>query len=252
MELNLLRNMKVNFKKFLIFILTFLFFFTSRAVAVNMRSNLYRIQFGNVNIGAQPQSSTNYDLSITLGQTAAGKFQSDGYVIKAGFQYIHSIIPFRFSISNTILDFGTLTPNNPKTVQTTLTVSFGGAGDYKVTVQEIGPLRTLDETSTIPDTTCDGGVNTCTESSAKPWTSNSAYGFGYNMTGDDIPTDFVDSTYYRPFPDKLANENPAIVMSSQNVGKNRQAVMTLKVNVSPVQPAGNYQTVLHFIATPSY
>ncbi len=217
-----------------------------------MRSDRYRIQFGNINIGATPQSSSNYDLSITLGQTAAGEFQSTGYIVKAGFQYIHSIIPFRFSISNTLLDFGSLTPNNPKTVQTTLTVSFGGAGEYKVTAAEVGPLRTLDETNSIPDTNCDGGTNTCTESSAKPWTSNTAYGFGYNMAGNDIPSDFIDSTYYRPFPDKLAGESPAIVMSSTNVGKNRQATMTLKVNIGPVQPAGNYQTVIHFVATPSY
>ncbi len=249
--------MKLNFKenkrtlKFFLFPIL-LAFLTTGVFAVNMRSNLYRIQFGNVNIGAQPQSSDSYDLSITLGQTAAGKFQSSGYVIKAGFQYIHSIIPFRFSISNTLLDFGSLTPNTPKTVQTTLTVYFGGAGDYKVTVAELGPLRTLDNTSTIPDTSCDGGTNTCTESSAKPWTSSLAYGFGYNMSGDDIPNDFIDSTYYRPFPDKLSGESPEIIMTSQNVGKNRQATMTLKVNVSPVQPAGNYQTILHFVATPSY
>ncbi len=245
-------NFNLSIKPIFLIIIFLSVAFFLQAQAVNMRSNRYRIQFGNINIGAQPQSSPNYDLSITLGQTAAGKFQSTGYVIKAGFQYIYSIIPFRFSISNTNLNFGSLTPNNPKTVQTILTVSFGGAGEYKVTVAELGPLRTLDNTNSIPDTSCDGGTNTCTESSAAVWSNTTAYGFGYNMSGQDIPSDFIDSTYYRPFPDKLAGESPAVVMSSANVGRNRQATMTLKVNVSPVQAAGNYQTILHFVATPSY
>jgi len=41
-------------------------------------------------------------------------------------------------------------------------------------------------------------------------------------------------------------------MSSTNVGRNRQATVTFKVNISPVQPAGSYQTIINFIATPSF
>ena len=236
----------------LIFNFSLLIFNLSDVVAINMDSSRYRIQFGNVNITSGNKSSTNYKLSDTVGQTAAGEFQSNGYIIKAGFQYIHSIIPFRFSISNTKINFGTVFPNTPLTQTITLTVSFGGAGSYQVTAIEEGPMRTFEGGSSIPDTSCDGGGNTCTEYLAKPWTSNSAYGFGYNMSGQDIPSDFVDSTYYRPFPDRTQNESPAVVMSSPNVGKNRQSTVTFKLNVSPIQPAGNYQTVINFVATPSF
>jgi len=41
-------------------------------------------------------------------------------------------------------------------------------------------------------------------------------------------------------------------MTSINVGKNRQSTVTFKVNVSSIQPAGSYQTVINFVATPSY
>jgi len=217
-----------------------------------MESPLYKIQFGTVDIAGGKKSSDNYRLSDSVGQTAAGQFASTGYIIKAGFQYLYSIIPFSFSVSQTRIDFGLLTPNIPKTAQTVLTVSFGGAGSYQVTVIEEGPLRTLNGAATIPDTSCDGGSNTCTESLAKPWTQNSAYGFGYNLSGDDIPSDFINSTYYRPFPDRNNGENPAIVMSSPNVGRNRQATVTFKVNISPIQPAGVYQTIINFVATPSF
>lgn len=220
--------------------------------AVRMDSPLYRLESASVTNAAGEKSSTNYKLSDTLGQLAAGEFSSTGYVIKAGFQYLHSIIPFRFSISSISINFGTLTPNSPQTATTTLTVSYGGVGSYAVTAVEVGPMTSLAGGNTIADTQCDGGASTCTESTAKPWTSSSAYGFGYNMAGQDIPSDFTDSTYYRPFPDRLAAESPSTVMSSSNVGKNRQSTVTFKVNISPVQAAGTYQTVINFVATPSY
>jgi hypothetical protein len=240
-------------KKILLFtIFSFLLFFIKSVFAINMESPLFKIQYGEIGIAGGNKNSENYYLSDTVGQTAAGQFNSTGYIVKAGFQYLHSIIPFRFSISNTNINFGTLIPNTPQTATTVLTVSFGAAGQYQVTAIEEGKLRTLDEANSIPDTQCDGGVNTCNESLARPWTSISGYGFGYNMSGNDVPTDFVDSTYFRPFPDRTENESPAVVMSSTNVGKNRQATMTFKVNISPIQPAGKYQTIINFVATPSF
>jgi hypothetical protein len=240
-------------KKILLFtIFSFLLFFIKSVFAINMESPLFKIQYGEIGIAGGNKTSDNYNLSDTVGQTAAGQFNSTGYIVKAGFQYLHSIIPFRFSISNTNINFGTLIANTPQTATTVLTVSFGAAGQYQVTAIEQGKLRTLDEANSIPDTQCDGGANICSESLAKPWTSISGYGFGYNMSGNDVPTDFVDSTYFRPFPDRTENESPAVVMSSTNVGKNRQATMTFKVNISPIQPAGKYQTIINFVATPSF
>jgi hypothetical protein len=222
--------------------------------AVNMDSSRYRIQFGNINIAGGNKTSDNYSLSDTVGQTAAGKFQSDGYIVKAGFQYIHSIIPFSFSISDISINFGSVIASIPTTQTTDLTVSFGAAGEYQVTAIEEGKLRTLNEANNISDTSCDGGgENTCNEDWAKPWTQNSAYGFGYRMDGDDIPQAFAtESSHFRPFPDRTTDELPRVVMSSGNVGKNRQSTVTFKLNVSPIQTAGTYQTVINFVATPSF
>ncbi|MFZ6034541.1 MAG: hypothetical protein ACOYUB_00090 [Patescibacteria group bacterium] len=220
--------------------------------AVSMESPRFQIKNANVNSASGDKSSSGYKLSDTIGQTAAGQFSSAGYVVKAGFQYIHSIIPFQFSISDTNISLNTLVPNTPATATTVLSVSFGSAGQYQVTAIEEGTLRTLTETNSIPDTECDGGVDTCTETTAKTWTSNSAYGFGYNMDGNDIPADFLSTDYFRPFPDRTAAEAPAVVMSSADVGRNRQATMTFKANISSVQPAGSYQTIVNFVATPGF
>jgi len=225
--------------------------FTSHLFAVDMESSRFIIESANTTSAAGNKASSNYKLSDTIGQVAAGQFSSTGYVVKAGFQYIHSVIPFSFSISDTSIDLGTITPNTPATQNAILTVYFGSAGQYQVTVAEESTLKTPG-TSSIPDTACNGGADTCNESQAKLWNSSSAYGFGYNMQGNDIPTDFVSSSYYRPFPDLSVSESPAVVMSSLNVGKNRQGTITFKANISPIQPAGSYQTIVNFVATPTF
>lgn len=215
---------------------------------LNMDSSNFRIQGGNINIGGGNESSESYNLSTTIGQLAAQEFQANGFVVKAGFQYLHSIIPFQFSLSNTNLKIGGLTPLSPQTATTTLTVSFGGAGGYQVTVAQDHELQTQ-VGATIPDTKCD---SLCTELLAKPWRSKNVFGFGYNMSGEDIPPDFIDSNYFRPFPNRSKGELASVVMNNINVVKNHKGAMTVKANVAPDQPTGSYQTVINFVATPSF
>ena len=250
---------KINFDKNLtvVIFLTFFIFYqllylANKINAISMESSTYKIESASVSNAAARKGSDTYRLVDTLGQLAAGEATSSGYIVKAGFQYIHSIIPFRFSISKTQIDLGTLIPNTFSTDSTILTVSFGGSGQYQVTAEELGPLTTLNGSNYIQDTQCDGGINTCSEALAKPWTSTSAYGFGYNMAGDDIPSDFINNSYFRPFPDRNQNEPPVTIMASNNVGRNRQATLTFKVNIPPTQAAGTYQTIINFIATPSF
>lgn len=236
---------------------------TKIVTATDMESARYQIKYGNVDIGAGNMTSPTSlnKLSTTIGQLAANQFSSAGYVVKAGFQYWHSIVPFTFSISDTSIDLGTLVPNVPSTANTNLSVSFGSAGQYQVTAIEEGPLRTMSGANTIPDTVCDGGDEACTESSAGNWTTSSVYGFGYNMSNEDIPIDFIDTDHYRPFPDRTADESPTVIMSSANVTvdltskpKDITHISTakFKANISPLQGAGSYQTVINFVATPGY
>lgn len=247
------------------------------AHAVNMDSEEYRIQFGTINAGGQRMNdpgNDTYNLTTSLGQAAAGQFNSDGYIVKSGFQYIYSKIPFTFSLSGTRADLGSLMPSQPSTATIDLTVSFGAAGQYVVTAGEEGQLRNFDG-NPIADTLCNGSLETCYPTIAKPWTSSSAYGFGYTMAGEDIPADFISASYYRPFANLLAPAQPAIVMQGTDVTQNltptpnpthtpapaltgtprditRTASMTFKANISPLQSTGSYSTVIHFVATPSF
>ncbi|HLL60977.1 MAG TPA: hypothetical protein VK338_04625 [Candidatus Nitrosocosmicus sp.] len=262
-------KIKTFYLSFVLFTFTFLFL-TSAVQAVNMDSSRYKIQFGNVNIGAKNESSANYKLGVTVGQDAAGRFSSNGYIVKAGFQYIHSIIPFTFTISNTSINFGTLIPSTFATGNTNLKISFGAAGNYQVTAIAEDKLKTLSN-NTIDFTACDTGP--CTPTNAQSWTSTSNYGFGYNMNCSgitsastrctpDIPADFTSTSYFRPFANQALSQTPAIVMSNSNVTSEtpedasientHETQMVMKLNISPIQPAGTYQTIINFVATPSY
>jgi len=240
--------MKVNWLLLIIFILLFSLAAKPVLAQSSVSSDNYEITWPNVNMGAGLPTSSSYKLGVTTGQNAPGLYTSTGYKIRAGFQYIHSIIPFRFSISDISIAFGTLTVGTPKTENNILTVSFGAAGGYQVTAQENKPL-TSDANDTIADTTCD--ASDCDESDAGVWTLDTTYGFGYSMSGNDVPGGFSGGKY-KQFADTAAAESAQIVMSSLNVGRDRQATVTYKVNITNIQAAGTYGNIITFIATPSY
>jgi len=214
-----------------------------------MTSDNYQIDWPNLNMGAGLPSSSSYNLGVTTGQIAPGLYSSTGYKVRAGFQYIHSIIPFSFMIDKIAVDFGSLTVGTPSTDTIGLEVNSGSAGGYSVTTQENNPL-TSTATSTIADTTCDPG-DTCDESDAGTWTQNTTYGFGYSMSGIDVPSEFSGGKY-KQFADISLSEAPQAVMSGSNVGVGKTSTMTLKVNVSGTQAAGTYENIITFIATPTY
>jgi len=130
-----------------------------------------------------------------------------------------------------------------------LTVSAGGAGGYQVLAFETHPLRSESGVD-ISDTTCDSG--SCDETNADVWTQTTTYGFGFNISGDDIPSDFIDNTYFRQFANQESGESAQIIMSRNGVTKQAQATVTVKANISATQAAGNYQTEIVYLAVPSY
>lgn len=238
-------------KNFFFLICIFAFFFlifNFKAHAENVSSDNFQIQMGNLNMGAGFPASETKKVGLTGGQTAPGLYSSTGFRVKAGFWYIFPQIPFSFTISDLSIDFGTLTPGVPSTLTNNLSVSSGGAGGYQVTASASGLLRTLADTATIPKTSCNENGSTCSEIEAKPWTNNTKYGFGYNLSGDDISSDFLNSTYYRPF----SSTQSATIMSRNMVSRNRVATVTYKLNISASQAAGDYENYIIFVATPTY
>lgn len=229
----------------LIFLTGIFLFLVNRVEADRMGSDNYEFIFTNINMGGRTTSSNNYTLDMSLGQTAAKRWEENGYIVRAGFQYIHILYPFSFELSDTTLDFGTLIPNSPTTEELTVTVTHRGQG-YEVMVYEDHKLQTFDGANWIEDTACDNPY--CDADTAESWLSSSVYGFGYNVTGHDVSADFNNSSdYYRPF-----STSPVTFMESNQAARNRQSIVKTKINIGSTQATGTYQTVLRFIAVPKF
>ncbi len=218
--------------------------------ADNLTSPSFDIKMGTINITGGSKSSTSYTLNDTVGQTAQGEFNSTGFTVKAGFQYVYDPNPFTFTVSNIDLDYGSLVAGTPSTLNNTLTITTGSAYGYAVKAIEDHSLKLTSGTDTIPDTSCDLATP-CTITDATPWTDNTRYGFGYNINGADADPEFTNSTYYRPFPIQGANQ-PTTVMTKNTPTTNSSVTVTYKVNISGSQAAGTYQNGIQYIAVPSF
>lgn len=243
--------------KYLITSILSLSFFTiltpSPVLADDLKSPTFEIQMSTVNItgGRKTNPSGSIILTDTVGQTFQGRFDSNGFVILAGFQYINTLIPFTFKISDLDIDFGSLAINIPSLQSNELTITTGSAFGYTVKAIEDHPLRMSNGVTTIPDTSCDLATP-CIQTDADIWSDNARTGFGYNMSGTDVDTnDFQNSNYYRPFPVQNVDQ-PAIVMSKGGVATSSAATVTYKVNIDGNQAAGTYQNSIQYIAIPSF
>jgi hypothetical protein len=218
-----------------------------------MESPSYVIQFGNFNMTSGEKSSASYNVTDTVGQTGAGpygQYGSSGYFVGSGFQYIYQFSAFSFILSKTHIDLGELVVGQHNTDFHTISITSSGANGYVVYAYEEHPLRLLNAANTIPNTTCDSG--TCTNASAGIWTDTNVRGFGFNISGDDVPGDFLNTTYFRPFADRASAEPMQVVMSSNTPARDRVATVTYKAGVGGTEAAGNYSTGVVYVAVPRY
>lgn len=250
----LINSMKKTSLFFVLFSGIILFHFaTKQILAQNLTSDSWVIQFGNFNVTSGEKSSASYNVTDTVGQTGSGPYGSYGsssYFVGSGFQYIYQIDEFSFDISKTLVDLGELSPGVHTTDTHTLTITTKGAGGYSVYAYEIHPLRHSDGSNEIVDTTCNTG--SCTHISAGVWNDQAVAGFGYNMTGNDIPANFIDSTYFKNFADDETADLMQVVMSSSNIASQRQSTVTYKAGVDGSQASGRYETGVVYVAVPGY
>lgn len=245
-------------KIFTIFLFSFSLFlsfglFASQALAEKLESNSFVIQFGNFNVTSGEKDSASFNVTDTVGQTAAGPFGeygSSSYFVGAGFQYIYQIGQFYFSISDVDIDLGELITGSHNTDSNVLTIYTKGAGGYTVYAYEAHPLEHSTGDYNIPDTTCDDSL--CDETTATIWSDQNIPGFGFNISGDHVSSDFINNTYFRQFADQSSAENAQVVMSSANIAQGDQATVTYKAGVNSSQAAGNYQTNIVYIAVPGF
>lgn len=218
--------------------------------AENMRSDSYIIQFGNLNMTSGEKSSSAYKVTDTVGQTAPGEYTSTGYKVFAGFQYVYAIPRFTFRITDLSIDLGEL-QNGVFTQQSNDLVITTRSGGYSILARAETPLRRplYVSSAQIPFTTCD---STCTISAAAPWTNVTKVGLGFSVSGTNKATDFVNSTYFRPFADSSQSQSAQVIAQSSNVVKDDVLNVTYKATISGSQEAGHYQTSVEYTAIPTF
>lgn len=230
--------------------------FTAMVSAEEMKSDSYKIQFGNFNMASGKRDGDTYILSDTMGGLAVGpygQYGSSNYFIGSGFQYVYQIDYFFFSISKLSIELGELFADSFKTDSHTINITTNGASGYNVYVFENHPLRQITadlvDPNDINDTNCDAG---CDESTAGLWIDASNAGFGFNVSGDDVASDFINSNYFRQFANNEDGESMQSIMGSNNVALDRSATVNYKAAMPGNQAAGNYQTSIVFVAVPGY
>ncbi|MBU3978676.1 hypothetical protein KKF69_06900 [Patescibacteria group bacterium] len=157
------------------------------------------------------------------------------------------------NISNSIIDYGPLSPTNQIYRTSSLNISSNNKKGFIVIAYENHPLNTTESNSFIPDSTCDNG--SCSEVTSAIWTNTLTYGFGYrcdNVNYNNCPIDFKQSDYYKQFSDNSKNEAGQIVMSDNLPLSNHEIQITYKVNISKTQPNDNYSNEITYIAIPKY
>jgi len=248
-----MKRFKIIINLFFLLLAFFIFhtsYFVHRPRAFTFSSDSYIIDWGNFNITSGKKSSTNYNLTDTVGQNAPGLFASSGYKVKSGFQYIYeTMAPFSFVINDLDIDFGTLTPQIGTTASNTLAITSPSGHGYQILASESHPLY-ISPTSAIPDFTGDNG--TASESISDTWNLETTHGFGFNAQGHGTSAYFATPNHFRQFADFSQNEPAQIIASEDTPQKDRSQTITYKVNISPLQAAGRYQTAITFTAVPKY
>lgn len=186
------------------------------------------------------------------GQNYSNAIQSSNGIVISGFEGFDNDSPLVFSISQTLIDFGNLSPNNPVLRTNTLAVLTGSVYDYSVLSFENHELVS-EKGDFIPDTTCDNG--SCNEVTAAPWSSPLTFGMGYrcdNLIGADCENGFPDGAFYKQFADSSKSKTQQPVLSGIGSSREKKAQITYKVNISASQAQSIYSNVITYIAVPGF
>lgn len=207
----------------------------------------------------EEKESDNYKMNDALGQTTSGTIEGASFKIESGVMY-YDLIPLSFTLSNSSVDFGLLTPNTPSTGSTDITVITNSPEGYQVTAYETTPLKLKNysgNTNKIPYGSGDGDdlpFNSITESVEGAWdTYSSQFGFGYTLS-NLAGTDATFTSGYREFADYSFSETPQSVMSraASTPESGNTVRVTYQTNVGQIQPAGSYENTVIYILTATF
>jgi hypothetical protein len=221
----------------------------SNVFAQSVSNDSYQL---DTNIITQPTETPNQpNINISQNQNP-NLISGPNYQAILGFEDKNSKDPFLFSISETNIDYGEISPTDPIVRSNLLTVSATPTYGYTIQSYENHALRNETSQALIPDTTCDTG--TCNSAVSAAWNGTLTYGFGYRcdqVSSSNYCADgFLDPTYFKQFA-KAENEQPQNIMQG-GASEKEQAQITYKINISAAQASGIYGNSLIYLAVPNF
>lgn len=192
-------------------------------------------------IATGPMESGIYKIDQTQFDDSAAQDKPDSQPL------VKSSGSYTFAISESVMDFGQITPTNPLTRKNIVNINSNER--YFLKTYENHQLASS-QGETIPDTTCDGG--NCTEQTPDIWKSVISYGFGFNCQSDknNCDEDFLSDNSFSQFANKSRNEPYNSLLSGAS-GAN-QLELTYKLNISSQQKPATYSNTVTLLLLPSY
>lgn len=226
--------------------------FPGHAYADTSANDNWSIEIKDINITTDTViKDKNTQPAIT--QPPPGTHSGTNYTIKSGFEDLQSPAPFSINVSNSMVDYGPLSPTNQIYRTSNIYISNTDTKRFAVIAYENHPLLTTGSNTFIPDSTCDNG--SCSEVTSAIWANTLTYGFGYrcdNVNYNDCPQGFDQTDYYKQFSDYSKNETGQAIMSGNFPALNHETQITYKVNISKTQPLDSYSNTITYIAIPGY
>ena len=223
----------------------------SIALAAQSSSSNYQVNEVFFGSGGELNScSTNFCSKQSAGETAVGNSASANYQSQAGFNTDRT--PFiQFTVSNTNVALGTLTPNTTKTANSTFSVQAYLSHGYSVINASDPPVNNSHTMNTL---TIPGASTAGTEQ------------FGINLVANTSPTTFgadpvrspdntfsfglVSADYNTPNMYKYL-KGDTIAYSTSSTSATNYTVSYI-FNISDVTPGGSYSMHHVLVATATY
>ncbi len=221
------------------------------ADAQTMSNNNYILQFGEFNQISGVLRNQQHAVTLDVGENSSQPLQSTSFTA-AKDENNKKEATFSFQIEDMLIDFGSLTPTNPVSRNTAITISNPFHTGYTIQTFQNNTLSTAEIGDSIPNTSCDNG--SCTQGVGSAWTSTLVYGFGYRCDTEikNVCFGFENLQSFKRFPTVKNSEKTEIMAQLLSPQKDTELQITYKVNISKTQKSGSYRNNITLLAIPNY
>lgn len=215
-------------------------------LAQDLSSPNYKIDSPTIEISTRNDSSANQTNS-TDNSEFINNYKKAGYLLRSN-PYQKDTKGLSIEISEDTILHPNLSAFIPSSRSIDITIEGADYG-YKLKAAEDNQLK--NDFITIPDTSCDQSPIRCSVIHASAWKGNSL-GFGYNVSSEDGAEDFIDSSYYRPFPNLSQADGAEVVAQNYFPKDSTSLTLTTKIVTVSEKDETMFTNQIYISLIPNY